>query len=129
MKTLKTLSLALTLSGLAVVAIGCAKKKGAPTAAAPLSATVTDVTPATYTPAPAQPQFEPAVPVATATPTAPAPAQVASAGQSYTVRKGDTLFGIARAQYGDGKQWQRIAAANPGVSPSKLWAGQTIVLP
>jgi 5'-nucleotidase len=47
----------------------------------------------------------------------------------YTVKRGDTLYSIARTRYGDGKQWQRIAAANPGVSPAKLLAGQTIVLP
>jgi nucleoid-associated protein YgaU len=45
------------------------------------------------------------------------------------VKKGDTLFGIARANYGSGSQWQRIAAANPGLSPSTLKAGQKITLP
>ena len=50
-------------------------------------------------------------------------------GNSYTVKKGDTLYAIARAKYGDGKQWQRIAQANPGVSPSSLKVGQTITLP
>ena len=35
---------------------------------------------------------------------------------SYTVQKGDTLYKIAKTHYGDGKQWNRIVAANPGVS-------------
>src|SRR2546423_540478 len=39
-----------------------------------------------------------------------------ASGNSYRVQKGDTLFAIAKAQYGDGKQWQKIVAANPGVS-------------
>jgi nucleoid-associated protein YgaU len=50
-------------------------------------------------------------------------------GSSYTVKKGDTLFSIARTRYGNGNQWQRIAAANPGLSPQTLKAGQTIQLP
>jgi nucleoid-associated protein YgaU len=54
---------------------------------------------------------------------------VALAGNSYKVKKGDTLFAIAKTQYGDGKQWQKIASANPGVSPSTLHVGQTLVIP
>src|SRR5687767_5027336 len=54
---------------------------------------------------------------------------VASAGGSYTVKKGDTLFSIAKASYGNGNQWQKIAAANPGLSPETLKAGQRIVIP
>jgi 5'-nucleotidase len=65
-------------------------------------------------------------PAVTTTPTAPT---AASNGNSYTVQKGDTLYGIARQRYGDGKQWQKIASANPGVSPSSLKVGQTILIP
>jgi 5'-nucleotidase len=57
-----------------------------------------------------------------------ASASVASTG-SYTVRKGDTLYGIAKNKYGDGKQWTRIASANPGLRPEGLKAGQTIMVP
>jgi hypothetical protein len=66
----------------------------------------------------------------------PAPAQPtgarfssAAGGGRYQVQKGDTLFGIARTRYGDGKRWQQIAAANPGLSPATLQAGATIVVP
>ena len=52
-----------------------------------------------------------------------------AAGGSYQVKKGDTLFSIAKATYGNGNQWQRIASANPGLAPNTLKAGQTIVLP
>lgn len=57
-----------------------------------------------------------------------APAAAAGAG-TYSVKKGDTLFGIARQHYGNGGQWQRIANANPGLTPATLKAGTTIVIP
>lgn len=54
---------------------------------------------------------------------------VAASGDSYKVKKGDTLYAIAKAQYGDGKKWERIAAANPGLTPGTLRAGQTLTIP
>ena len=57
------------------------------------------------------------------------PAAPAATGQTYTVRKGDTLFHIAKDHYGDGKKWQQIAAANPGISPSALRVGQKLLMP
>jgi 5'-nucleotidase / UDP-sugar diphosphatase len=53
----------------------------------------------------------------------------ADAGNRYTVKKGDTLFSIAKSRYGNGNQWQRIASANPGLTPQGLKAGQTITIP
>ncbi|HVY67913.1 MAG TPA: putative Ig domain-containing protein, partial [Patescibacteria group bacterium] len=32
---------------------------------------------------------------------------------SYTVKKGDTLWNIAKKYYGDGRQWRKILEANP----------------
>ena len=61
--------------------------------------------------------------VSTQTPTGGA------SGSSYTVKKGDTLYKIARDHYGDGKRWQQIASANPGVSPQSLKVGQSLVIP
>ena len=52
-----------------------------------------------------------------------------AAGSRYQVRKGDTLFGIARTRYGNGMRWQQIASANPGLTPATLKAGSTIVVP
>ena len=52
-----------------------------------------------------------------------------TAAGRYQVKKGDTLFGIARTRYGNGNQWQQIASANPGLTPSTLQAGATIVVP
>ena len=54
---------------------------------------------------------------------------VATPGGKYMVKKGDTLYRIAKEHYGDGKKWQQIAAANPGVSPTSLRIGQTLVMP
>jgi len=49
----------------------------------------------------------------------------------YTVRKGDTLYSIARRVYGDGKMWTAIWKANKGVieKPSQLAAGIRLRLP
>lgn len=44
------------------------------------------------------------------TPTPAVPATTAS--QTYTMQPGDTLYGLARRYYGDGKLWTRIAEAN-----------------
>lgn len=49
--------------------------------------------------------------------------------KKHTVRRGETLFSIAKASYGSGKEWKKIAAANPGLSPSKLKVGQVIAMP
>jgi 5'-nucleotidase/UDP-sugar diphosphatase len=98
---------------------GCASKQQQPTASA---LDVSAPTPASsYTPAPASPVLAAPDPVYSQTP--------AAGNGSYTVKKGDTLYRIAKDHYGDGKQWQKIASANPGVSPQSLKVGQTLVIP
>ena len=120
------------ISILALVAmgvVGCNKNK---TSDVPASASVTDLsTPApvaTHQPAPAAIQ-----PVVYDAPVMASPVGGGSgstiSGGSYTVKKGDTLYGIARNRYGDGKQWSKIASANPGLRPETLKVGQTITLP
>ena len=112
-----------------VATVGCSNKnKDAQMAATP---GVTDVSVAP-SPIPVEPVAPVAAqPVYSDAPTqAPAaPVAAAGAGGKYTVQKGDTLWKIATASYGNGNQWQRIAAANPGLSPGTLKAGQTITLP
>ena len=109
--------------------VGCGGKKNAEPLA--MNAGVTDIsaTPPAPIAAPA-PIPAPALPVVSDAPTqAPTPVAAAPAGGKYTVQKGDTLWKIASASYGDGKQWQKIASANPGLSPGTLKAGQTIMIP
>jgi 5'-nucleotidase/UDP-sugar diphosphatase len=138
------------LASLVVVAlssvVGCSgngSKPAAQTGVGP-SSSVLDISPtpplaASYSQTPVAPQPvtvepAPAPPVVpetlTVTSTAtPASGTIAAAGGKYKVKKGDTLYGIARTTYGDGKQWQRIASANPGLSPTSLKVGQVIVVP
>jgi 5'-nucleotidase len=52
-----------------------------------------------------------------------------ASGATYVVKKGDTLYSIAKAHYGSGKEYTKIVAANPGVSAKTLKVGQKLVLP
>lgn len=54
---------------------------------------------------------------------------VPASGRTYTVKKGDTLWGIAQRTYGDGKQYKKIISANPGIKGEQVNVGQKIVLP
>ena len=58
-----------------------------------------------------------------------APPPKAAPGTTWTVKKGDTLSGIARSVYGDPGLWKRIAEANPGVNPSRLRIGTVLAIP
>jgi len=58
-----------------------------------------------------------------------APVAGASASGPYTVKKGDTLYSIAKTRYGSGKEYPKIVAANPGLSAEHLKVGQTIQVP
>ena len=79
-------------------------------------------------PAPAPtPSALTATPVSMNTPMAASAAPAGS--KTYKVKKGDTLFSIAKTQLGSGRDWQKIAAANPGLTPAKLKAGQQIAMP
>jgi nucleoid-associated protein YgaU len=52
-----------------------------------------------------------------------------SAGGDYTVVRGDNLWDIAVAAYGDGYRWTDIAQANNLVNPSIIHAGNVLVIP
>lgn len=89
------------------------------------------------------PSATPATPAPSAdTAPAPAPAPAAPAAEPrprprpseilvsrYSVRPGDTLSGIAAAQYGHARHWRAIVEANPGLDPKSLQPGQPILLP
>ena len=47
----------------------------------------------------------------------------------YIVQKGDTLFKIARAKYGDASAVRKIKEANPGLDADHIKVGQKINLP
>ncbi len=69
---------------------------------------------------PAPPRGAPAIRRAAHTPSGPT---------TYVVKRGDTLYRIAVAHYGDGKMWKAIAKANGISNPSKISVGVKLVLP
>lgn len=76
------------------------------------------------------PTIAPASVTAAVRANAAARAKLGNAPQAaYVVQPGDTLFRIARAHYGSGAAWHKIALANPGLTPATLKAGQKLVLP
>lgn len=62
-------------------------------------------------------------------PVKPATPPASTAASEYTVKSGDTLEGIARAQLGDGQKWKSIVEMNPGLDPKALKVGQKIKMP
>lgn len=130
--------------GAACVAValvgGCQNKASTkPVETAAVRGDVTDIRPMpsatpAYQPSPYQAAAYSATPAASAQPisteTSTTPtAAIASTGNTHMVKRGETLYSIAKINYGDGKQWQKLASANPGVSPSTLKVGQTLVVP
>ena len=88
----------------------------------------------TYQPQPVQPvayqpPVQPVQSVSFDSPATPAVTSTPGAGNTHIVKHGETLYSIAKASYGDGKKWQQIASANPGVSPSSLKVGQSLIIP
>jgi nucleoid-associated protein YgaU len=52
--------------------------------------------------------------------------------QTYTVKTGDTFYGIAQDQLGDASRWQEIFDLNKDVvhgDPKRLQVGHVLVLP
>ena len=50
--------------------------------------------------------------------------------ETYVVRHGDTLSGIAGRVFGDPKRWREIQKENPQVTnPNRIYPGQVLVVP
>jgi nucleoid-associated protein YgaU len=117
----------------AVMAAGCKDSKSstaANNAALSPAPVAYQSAPQPYTPPPvaAQPVVYDSAPAQPVAMVSSAPASTVSGG-SYTVKKGDTLYSIAKSRYGAGNQYTKITAANPGLSPQSLKVGQTITIP
>lgn len=120
----------------------------APPAAAPAPTAAAPATPAPAAPAPAPTAAAPAAPAnpAPAAPAAPAPNTMAAAPAKpapaaapaapkpagptkYTVAKGDSLWKIAEATYGNGEKWTEIAKLNSLRHPNVIQVGAELELP
>lgn len=50
--------------------------------------------------------------------------------RTYTVKKGDTLWAIAKTYYGSGAQYPKIVAANSSIrNPNLIYPGQVFTIP
>ncbi len=119
----------ITLVGTAMMG-GCQNTPPKTASANAAGADVTDIRPMESTTPTYQPQVQP---IAYTPEPAAAPVAVSSTpaptGNTHVVKRGETLYSIAKQSYGSGKEWQKIAMANPGVSPQALRVGQTLVIP
>jgi nucleoid-associated protein YgaU len=63
--------------------------------------------------------------------TAPSAPSPEAPGQTYTVKKGDSLSKIAKRVYGDAQQWRKIHEANRDIidNPDLIHPGQVLKLP
>jgi len=122
----------IAIAVLSLAVLGCQKsKKTAGIYSSDPSVTqVNAPSPTAYQPAPQPYQAQPVVYDSTPVPAYQAAAPSAGgSGGSYTVKKGDTLYSIAKTRYGSGSQFNKIVSANPGLDPGKLKVGQTITIP
>ena len=57
------------------------------------------------------------------------PMESADHTKTRTFKRGDTLSGVAAAEYGNPKAWRPIAHANQIDNPRRLEPGQVLVIP
>ena len=54
----------------------------------------------------------------------------AASAKTYTVVKGDCLWSIAKQFYGSGRDYKKLAAANPSIkNPNLIYPGQVLTIP
>ena len=56
-------------------------------------------------------------------------AKSVNSGNTVTLAKGDTLYGLAKQHLGDGSKWRDIANANNIKDPTKLEVGRELQIP
>jgi 5'-nucleotidase/UDP-sugar diphosphatase len=66
---------------------------------------------------------------AATTTTATETAATTTAGGKHVIARGDTLWDLAKAAYGDGTLWRRIAEANGNPRPRALHVGTELSIP
>ncbi|WP_173932426.1 5'-nucleotidase C-terminal domain-containing protein [Chelativorans sp. Marseille-P2723] len=52
-----------------------------------------------------------------------------AAGNTHTITHGDTYWKLAERYLGDGRQWRRLAEANPQFTPGRLPVGAELLIP
>lgn len=57
------------------------------------------------------------------------PAPSSGSPAVHVVRKGDTMWSLARQYLGDPRQWKRIARANPGIKHDDIPIGTKLLIP
>ena len=60
------------------------------------------------------------------------PSRVTASARSYTVQRGDDLWTLAERFYGEGREWRKIATANPDLlsgGPDHLEPGWRLLIP
>lgn len=56
-------------------------------------------------------------------------AEAPTTNKAYTVAEGDTLWSIAKTNYGDGSKYTKIVSANGIENPNLIKAGQKLIIP
>jgi nucleoid-associated protein YgaU len=136
MKMTRSLVILAAAAAVATMTLGCGNKKPPATAGSSVDEIRATNVPPAPPPMPVQPvAVQPVQPVVSDTSPVVTQANLgggatpAITGNTYTIQKGDTLFKIARARYGDASAVRKIKEANPGLDADRIRPGQKINLP